>query len=606
MKTIIMLSGVPYRSIKQRPQHMADFFVKRGYHILYLSLSEINCNLSQAYRNGHGNLIDRFFERTEEGIHILKKLEKKYEPNPKYSFSDLLHHLETYFSPKNVIFLVAHPDWVQYLDKVSRENMLIYDCLDNWESFVYELDLGYTETIIQNERKLAGMADLITVSARSLYVKMARYNNNLYYLPNGVWNEHFQNTVHPGQVPDDIRNIKRPIVFFMGGIAGWVDIDLIKYLVDARPEYSFVFVGFEIEAKLPDAPNLHFLGRKNYEELPLYLREAKVAIVPFKVNKLTAAVTPLKFYEYLSASLPVVTTFLPDLIGLPGSKMARTYEEFLKYVDEYVLMDNVQYHWEASQAVQTSKCFEWDNLLRPLCSFIEGENFTLPSKSQFLNKMIDDYQAFRDMELIQNELFALYNMTGQYQMSCSLFEKHVNQKEPRNIDYNQVALAYFKQGEIEYSISLLKKYLEISQYRMLEKYAESIIHDENRVILLELFLLKLCDLTYEALKLSDELYPAWKTNPKFLGLLSGLYMDVGEYDLAFRLSMEALDVIEGYALEEIFDYYSISFIIRELTKLKKYDIAEQIALYLMSVNRDWEDKGVKLLSEIYFMREFTR
>lgn len=583
---------------------MARYFAQQGYRILYLSLTEINCNVSGIHRSGSGDVLNRFFDRTDEGVYILKKIGMKIDLNPEFGFDDLLQQLENFFLPKDVIFFVTFPDWIQYLNKISTESKIIYDCIDDWESFISDLDLGYTETTIHNERKLASLADLIIVSARSLYVKMARFNDNLYYLPNGVWNVDYGNLGDMDEIPIDIRNIKKPIVFFMGAIAGWVDIDLIKYLADARPEYSFVFVGDEVKMKLPTSSNIHFLGRKKYEDLPLYLKEAKVAIIPFKVNKLTTAVTPLKFYEYLSSSTPVVTTIMPDLIGLPGSKMAWSYEDFLKHLDTYIMMDNNQYQLEANRASQTSKRFEWAMLLEPLRSFIDGKDFTLIPKNEFINEMINTYRTFQEQVYIQNELITLYNSKGQYQLSCSLFNKHENIEERHNIDYNQLSLAHFKQGDVEYSIYLLKKYLTSSKKHFLRVYVESIINDESRLILLELFLLKLCGFIYEALKKSDELYPEWKTNPKFLGLLCGLYLDLGEYDLAFCLAIEAIDAGEEYAYEEIFDFYSLKFIIKQLTIQKKYDEAENIAISLMKINQDWEEQAVKILADIYFLREF--
>jgi len=604
MKTIIMLSGVPYRySLKQRPHHMAIYFAQRGYRIVYLGLSEINRNLSELHRNGSGDLLDRFFERTDEGIYILKKIETKIDLHPEFGFDDLLQQLEIYFSPKDVVFIVSFPDWIQYLTKVSNKSKIVYDCLDDWESFVSDLDLGYSEMTIQNERKLASLADLIIVSARSLYVKMAKFNERLYYLPNGVWNADFEKSGDISETPIDIRNIQKPIVFFMGAIAGWVDIDLIKYLADARRDYSFVFVGDEIQVKLPALPNIYFLGRKKYEELPLYLKEARVAIIPFKVNKLTAAVTPLKFYEYLSSSTPVVTTMMPDLIGLHGSRMARNYEDFLDHLDAYVLMDHDQYQLEANRASETSKRFEWAKLLEPLCSFIDGKDFTTLPKSEFLNEMINTYQTFKEQDYIQNELIVLYNSTGQYQLSCSLFNKDENMEERHYIDYSQLSLAYFKQGDIEFSVYLLKKYFSNSKNHFFEVYVDSIINDKNMIIFLELFLLKICGFIYEALKKSDELYPDWKENPKFLGLLCGLYTDLGEYDLAFRYAIEALEVGEGYAYEEIFDFYSLTCLIRQLTIQKNYDAAENIALSLTKVSPKWEEKVIKILADIYFIRE---
>jgi glycosyltransferase involved in cell wall biosynthesis len=59
-------------------------------------------------------------------------------------------------------------------------------------------------------------------------------------------------------------------------------------------------------------PNMHFLGRKPYADLPGYCKEFDVGLVPFKINELTKAVNPIKLREYLAAGLPVVSTPLPE------------------------------------------------------------------------------------------------------------------------------------------------------------------------------------------------------------------------------------------------------------------------------------------------------
>ena len=583
---------------------MAKYFARQGYRTVYLSLTDTSIDINKVHKREVDNCLECFFKRTNEGIYILKEFQRKFErSHVEFGFEDLLQRLENECTPADVAFIVACPDWVDYLTKITNDSKLIYDCLDNWETFITDLDLGYNEITIHHERKLASLADLIIVSSKSLYVKMAPFNDHLYYLPNGVWNADYSKLCHIDTVPNDIKNIKKPIVFFMGAIAGWVDIELIRFLAESRPEYSFVFVGTKMQEELPECPNIYYLGKKKYEELPLYLKQAKVAIIPFKVNKLTAAVTPLKFYEYLSSATPVVTTVMPDLIGLQGSKMAQNYEEFLKYLDAYISMDEEQYQLEALRAVQTSKSFDWSILLEPLCSFIDGKDFEVLPKNDFMTEMIKTYQTLQGQDYIKNELITLYNSTGQYQMSCSLFGKDENIEEKDGIDLHQLSLAYFKQGDIEYSIRLLKMYLN-GKDKLLQVYVESISNDENRVIFLELFLLKICGFIYDALRKADELYLMWRTNPKFLGMVCSLYMDVGEYDLAFQYGMEAIDVGEKYGYEEILDFYSLSFLISELCKLKKYDAAESIALSLTDVNEDWEEQIVKILADLYFIREF--
>jgi len=79
---------------------------------------------------------------------------------------------------------------------------------------------------------------------------------------------------------------------------------------------------------------VHLPGEKPYRELPGYLRHFAVCTLPFRMNKLTRSVDPVKVYEYLSQGKPVVSTPLPDLF--PISELlyfAEGPEEFARQID---------------------------------------------------------------------------------------------------------------------------------------------------------------------------------------------------------------------------------------------------------------------------------
>ena len=52
-------------------------------------------------------------------------------------------------------------------------------------------------------------------------------------------------------------------------------------------------------AHLAKYPNVVFLGRKAYEELPGYCKAFSVGLIPFAINELTLNVNPIKLREYL-------------------------------------------------------------------------------------------------------------------------------------------------------------------------------------------------------------------------------------------------------------------------------------------------------------------
>ena len=84
-----------------------------------------------------------------------------------------------------------------------------------------------------------------------------------------------------------------------------------------RSDWHFVLIGdadLSVDlGKYRSIPNMHFLGRKRYEELPAYCRHFDVGFIPFKINELTRAVNPIKLREHLAAGLPVVSTPMPEV-----------------------------------------------------------------------------------------------------------------------------------------------------------------------------------------------------------------------------------------------------------------------------------------------------
>lgn len=595
MKTIVILSGVPHDSLKQRPHHFASYFARNGYEVLYIFLYDfdkidpeliININSRETLLN--------LFSRSQDNVFFLK--DKVSKENLKISSLTLLiNKIVEVYGGENLLFISAFPEWIIHLESLPESSTLIYDCIDEWEEFIKDVDFGYTEELIFNERKIASMADLVITSAKKLYIKMSYFNDNIYYLPNGVWNDDYDYNIESNLMPIDLKYIKQPIVFFMGAVAEWVDIELIQFAAESRPQYSFVFVGQE-KCKLPKVPNIYYLGSKKYEELPNYIKHAKVAIIPFKVNNLTAAVTPLKFYEYISSGTPVVTTIMPDIIDLKGSITTLNKNDFVKSLDFYISMEKSSYEMEVKNAKETAKLFDWEYLLNPIVSLIEEGSINTIPKETFINEIIQSYSLFTQNNLIKNELLNAYNFLDEYKNSVALFK--TNEKNDQ-VDYEKLALAYIKLKNYDLAIQNLEQYIEKNEEKLLLVYTHSLISDNNYKILLEIYLHKLSGDIYEALNLSDGIIDKHENQTKLLGLLTGLYLDIGEYEIAFNFALKTFENLSGYRLEEVFDIYSITFLIKSLAERLEYKLAEEIAFNLIPISKEWEDKATKLLSEIY-------
>jgi len=80
-------------------------------------------------------------------------------------------------------------------------------------------------------------------------------------------------------------------------------------------------------------PNVHFLGQKRYEELPSYISQFDVCVIPYLLTEYTKNVYPTKINEYLSLGKAVVSTSIPEVEEFNKRNdniiyIAKTKEEF--------------------------------------------------------------------------------------------------------------------------------------------------------------------------------------------------------------------------------------------------------------------------------------
>jgi hypothetical protein len=221
------------------------------------------------------------------------------------------------------------------LIKKLNELLVIYDCIDDKLAFssVPKWMKIYLDNLIDN-------AHLIFVTSSNLYRKIAeKRKDNVYMIGNGVDPALFKKAMMDIAIPKDVKEVKKPIVGYVGTIDDWLDFSLVRAFAKAYPGISFVFLGPVIpkvkkEIKiLRKFHNIFIIGEKPHKMLPNYLKAFDVCIIPFKINELTISVNPVKFYEYLASGKNVVSTALPEI---------ERYKEILYMArDEREFIDNI-------------------------------------------------------------------------------------------------------------------------------------------------------------------------------------------------------------------------------------------------------------------------
>ena len=129
------------------------------------------------------------------------------------------------------------------------------------------------------------------------------------------------------------------MVGFFGLIESFVDLELIDWLAEHRPEWQFLFIGrVAVPAgSLPQRPNVHFVGKRPYADLPAYAKRFDACVIPSRVGDWSYHANPIKLREYLATGKPVVAVETPQVKKFADVvEVAADREEFLARLDHVI------------------------------------------------------------------------------------------------------------------------------------------------------------------------------------------------------------------------------------------------------------------------------
>ncbi|MDZ4814883.1 MAG: glycosyltransferase [Verrucomicrobiota bacterium] len=247
----------------------------------------------------------------------------------------------------------------------------VYYCTDDWSQFSFVKK----DDIVKIEKLMCASVDLVFATAGSLVDKCRKMNENTYLISHGVNYGHFATAVYEDiPVPLDIKDIRGPIAGFFGLIEDWIDLDLIRHAAAVNPDVTFVLIGKVLVdvGSFKNVPNVRFLGRKAFSELPAYCRGFSMGLIPFKMNELTKNVNPIKLKEYLSAGLPVISTPLPEvLLYSDQCRIASGSEEFANGVLFYKAGISKELRMKLSDSMRGET---WEEKVTKILALLRGVN----------------------------------------------------------------------------------------------------------------------------------------------------------------------------------------------------------------------------------------
>lgn len=250
----------------------------------------------------------------------------------------------------------------------------IYDNMDELSAIT-----GAPQGILDLERELISKSDLMFVGGRSLYDARRGGHDDMHAFPNSVDVAHFRLARQCALEPFDQNQIAHPRIGFFGVIDERMNMDIVASVAALRPQWQLVMIGpTAIDPQsLPRAQNIHWLGSKQYHELPSYLSGWDVGIMPFAVNEATRFMSPTKTPEFLAAGVPVVSTPIPDVVdpyGVAGHvEIASNAQEFVAKIE--ALLRRPKTPWLSAVDAHLSEMSwdkTWARMMRHMASVKAG------------------------------------------------------------------------------------------------------------------------------------------------------------------------------------------------------------------------------------------
>jgi glycosyltransferase involved in cell wall biosynthesis len=272
------------------------------------------------------------------------------------------------------------PMALEFSDHI-RARVCVYDCMDELTGF-----RGAPPALRQYEQLLFERADIVFTGGFSLYEAKRTEHDNVHAFPSSIEVAHFAAAREPNLAePADQLNIPRPRIGYCGVVDERMDLDLVDRLASLLSDCHFMMIGpvAKIEAAdLPQRPNLHWLGGKQYDELPRYLASWDLGFMPFALNAATRYISPTKTPEFLAAGLPVVSTPVRDVVRVYGEaglvEIAGDAAEFAKKARTLLARPRGAWLERVDRHLVTTS---WDKTWAGMHELIERER-TFPSMAR--------------------------------------------------------------------------------------------------------------------------------------------------------------------------------------------------------------------------------
>lgn len=249
---------------------------------------------------------------------------------------------------------------------------LVYEYIDDLSLFYY-----YTDAMKAKHYELIREADLTVCTAQALYKDALSLAKKVLLSPNAGDYEFFHENrscpVEPS-LREKTKNYQCVLGYY-GCLASWFDYDLIIEVAAQKKEWCFVLVGYCFDgtmSRLQEASldNIILYPAQPYKSLPAFASVFDIQTIPFLINEITKATSPVKLFEYMAMGKPILTSAMPECLRYNSVTTYQDTQDFIRNVYRLLsLRDDAAYR---NTMEAEAKANTWDSRVTEILKALNG------------------------------------------------------------------------------------------------------------------------------------------------------------------------------------------------------------------------------------------